>query len=79
MFDFIGHVSVDSLALQLRVLSEDGKLPERTSMISIPDSDCRAMFQFDDEVILPDISTSITEFEGKSPTTFWFRNWIKIV
>nr|CAB3258643.1 uncharacterized protein KIAA1109 [Phallusia mammillata] len=64
VFDFIGHVSVDSVALQLRVLSEDGKLPERTSMISIPDRCCRASFQFDDDVILPDVKTSMDEYEA---------------
>jgi len=66
MFDFIGHVSMKSLDAQLRVMSENGILPERTCVTALVDDACKAGFRFDDKTLLPKVADSIDRFEGMS-------------
>ena len=59
------HASVNSLACQLRVLSQDGCAPERSNVIALSDENCRSPFKFDSSILLPQVKDALENYASK--------------
>ena len=56
--------SVQSLACQLRVLSQNGCAPERSNVSALAEENCRSPFKFDSKTMLPKVKDALENYEG---------------